>query len=400
MVDTQPRDWHHAFDPNDPSFGDDFNEICDDLVASCPVARTVEGEWVVSRHADVTQVLKDWETFSSASGIRGAAYQPPQDELLRPNEMDPPTHAWLRSAWNRHFTPTAVRQHEPEIRRIVRGLADEFVEDNEVELVSRYSDPVACASFCQAVAHIPAADMPLLQTTFQAALAGGSIKERAENWRSAQAYMAEFLAERRKEERQDDIVDTILNFKYKDGRPYDDGEQAAGLTQVAAAGLVTTGAVISGAVHHLATHPDDQKLLASDFSRLPLAIEEFLRFFPAAPFIGRKVIRDVEIAGTHISAGDYLWYNVGGANRDPEVMTDPGELQIDRTPNSHLSFATGVHRCLGADFARLNIRIAIETLLSRCSEIRLQSGFTPRFEGGMTRRMTSLRLKFNSQPHG
>lgn len=398
MIDYQPRDWHHAFDPSDPRFGDDFDAICDDLVATCPVARTVEGEWVLSRHSDVTRVLQDWETFSSAAGIRGVAYQPPPEELLRPNEMDPPTHAWLRSSWNRHFTPQAVSEHEPEIRRIIRGLADGFVADNEVELVSQFSDPVACASFCQAVAHMPAADMPFLQTTFQAALAGGSLEERGENWGKAQAYMAEFLAQRRREERQDDIVDTILHFQYKDGRPYDEGEQAAGLTQVAAAGLVTTGAVISGAVHHLATHPDDQELLASDPSRLPVAVEEFLRFFPAAPFIGRKVIRDVEIAGTLISAGEYVWYNVGGANRDPSVVTDPGELRIDRTPNPHLSFATGVHRCLGAHFARLNILISIETLLRRCSGIRLQPGFTAHFEGGMTRRMTSLRLEFSACP--
>jgi cytochrome P450 len=390
------RDWRTEFDLSDPTFGDRFDEICDDLVAHCPAAKTVDGEWVISRHADVLQILQDHKTFASGTGIRGIKYQPPEEELLRPNEMDPPTHAWLRSSWNPYFTPQSIAGHETEIRRIIDGLVDAFIADGEVELVSRYSDPLACASFCQAVAHMPPEDMPFLQRTFQGALAGGTMEERGENWVKAHAYTMEFLEGRRQQPRRDDIVDTILHFEYPDGRAYTDAERASSLMQVTAAGLVTTGAIVSGAIYHLATNPQDRERLRADPSLMGPAIEEFLRAFAAAPMIGRRVTTDVEIAGLELSAGDYVWYNVGGANRDPSVIDDPAELRIDRDPNKHLSFAAGVHRCLGPHFARMNIRIALDTFLSRIPEFSLRPGFEPHFEGGMTRRMTSLELVFDT----
>ena len=165
--------------------------------------------------------------------------------------------------------------------------------------------------------------------------------------------------------------------------------------QVTAIGLVTTGAIVSGAILHLAKIREDRERLAADASLLPSVIEEFLRYFAAAPFIGRRVMSDTEIAGTEIAKGDYVWYNVGGANRDPAVIEDPGELKIDRSPNKHLSFATGIHRCLGIHFARLNIRIALETFLARIPDFAVRPGFEPHFDGGMVRRMTALELTFD-----
>jgi cytochrome P450 len=126
------------------------------------------------------------------------------------------------------------------------------------------------------------------------------------------------------------------------------------------------------------------------------AIEEFLRVFAAAPFIGRRVVQDVELSGVHIPAGGYVWYNLGGANRDPEVFDDPQRLDIMRSPNKHLTFATGVHRCLGAHFARQNIRVALEAFLSRVGDFEVRDGFEPHFEGGMTRRLLSLEVTFSA----
>lgn len=388
------RDWHTAFDMSDPDFGDRFDEVADDLVARCPMARTVNGEWVVSRHADVTRVLLDADTFSSGTGIRGADYFPKPEELLKPNEMDQPEHAWLRHSWDRHFTNAAIAQHEPEVQRLVDGLVDGFAADGSVELVGRFADPLACRAFCQAVANMPVQDMPFLQRTFQAALAGGSVEERTQNWLATQEYVGRFLAERRQQPRRDDIVDTILHFEYPDGRPYTDAERAASLMQVSAAGLVTTGAIVSGAVHHLATHPEDRRKLVEDPSLMAGAIEEFLRVFAAAPMIGRRLTTATELGGVQLSKGDFVWYNIGGANRDPSVISDPTVVDITRTSNKHLTFATGRHRCLGPNFARMNIRIALQTLLDRIPDFAVRPGFQPHFEAGMTRRMTSLELVF------
>lgn len=388
------RDWRHEFDLADPSFGDKFDEIGDDLVANCPVARTVDGEWVISRHADVSRVLLDSDTFCSGTGIRGGNYFPKPEELLKPNEMDMPEHGWLRHSWDRHFTNEAIKGYEPQIRVLINELIDGFIDDGQVELVSRFADPLACRAFCQAMADMPVEDMPMLQRTFQAALLGGSVEERTENWLGTQNYVGAFLEQRKTQPRRDDIVDTILYFTYPDGRPYTVAEQAASLMQVTAAGLVTTGAIVSGAIYHLATHPADLARLRSDPSLIPTAVEEFLRVYAAAPMIGRRVTVDTEIAGQPLAKGDFVWYNIGGANRDPSVIANPGTIDITRTPNKHLTFATGRHRCLGPNFARMNIRIALETFLERVGEFQVAEGFEPHFMAGMMRRMMSLELTF------
>lgn len=394
------RDWHTEFDMTDPSFGDEFDRISSDLVARCPAAQTVDGEYVISRYADVDRVLHEPDVFGSGTGIRGINYHPSEDELLRPNEMDPPEHTWLRQSWNRHFTGSAVAEHEPRVRAIIEGLVDEFIDDGHVELVSQYADPLACRTFCVAVANMPVEDTPFLQKTFQAALAGSSVEEQTENWGKCHAYMMQFLGRRRDEPRRDDIVDTILHFEYPDGRPYPPEARASSLVQVTAAGLVTTGAIVSGAIWHLAEHPEDRERLRSEPARYETAIEEFLRYFAAAPFLGRRIMQQTEVAGVELGPGDYIWYNAGGANRDPAVFDDPDVLKIDRAPNKHLSFAAGRHRCVGVHFARLNIRTALEVFLERVADFRVRPGFEPHYQGGMTRRMTALELDFEAAPVG
>jgi cytochrome P450 len=265
-------------------------------------------------------------------------------------------------------------------------------------LVSRFADPLACRAFCQAVANMPVEDMPFLQKTFQAALTGKSVEERTENWMTTHAYVGEFLAQRREQPRRDDIVDTILHFEYPDGRRYGDAERASSLMQVTAASLVTTGAIISGAILHLAQNPRDRDRLVADPALLPRAIEEFLRVFAAAPLIGRRVTTECEIAGVTIPEGGFVWYDVGGANRDPAVIEDPARVDIDRQPNKHLTFATGRHRCLGPNFARMNIRVALERFLERVADFALRPGFEPHFEAGMTRRLTGLGAHIRQEP--
>jgi len=389
------RNWHTDFDMTDPTFGDRLDQISEDLVAHCPMARTVDGEWVVSRYEDVSRVLLESDLFSSGTGIRGINFVPQTEELLRPNEMDQPEHSWLRHSWDRFFTNDAIATHEPAIRAIVDSLIDEFVADGKIDLVSQFADKLACRAFCQAVANMPIDDMPFLQKAFQAALTAKSVTERTENWTMVHAYSEKFLEERKTEPRRDDIVDSILHFEYPDGRSFSMGERASSLMQVTAAGLVTTGAVISGAIYYLASHPEERDRLAADRSLLPTAIEEFLRIFAAAPLIGRRLTGDTELGGVALSAGDFVWYNLAGANRDPSAIEDPTTVDLARKPNKHLTFATGRHRCLGPNFARMNIRVALEIFLDRVQNFELSPGFEPQMEAGMTRRMTALELTFD-----
>jgi cytochrome P450 len=397
------RDWRNDFDMDDPQFGDAYNEVCDDLVAHCPVARSKVGEGyvVISRHNDILEELKDWETFSSADGIIGAN-RPPDQPFFKPNETDPPEHEQLRGALSKFFTPKAVAAHEPEIRKIADGLIDRMLESSSgrVEVVSEYADPLPPIAFCQVVANMPPEDMDFLQQVFTDAITGPH-DDRGVNWLKGQNYLAEYLEKRSEMPRQDDIVDTVLHYEFPDGRPYTAADRAGTLAQVVAAGATTTGAVISGALYHLATHPDDCELLRNDRARLPRAVEEFLRFYVSAPCNGRRVMQDVEIGGTTLRGpqgdkkGEYVIYNLGGANRDPSVFENPGEVDVQRSPNQHLSFASGVHRCIGLHLARLNIRVAVDTFLTRFPDFSIADDFEPHFQGGITRSLISVPLDYD-----
>lgn len=391
------RDWHTDFDLNDASFGNVFNEVCDDLVATCPVARSTVGDgyWVASRYDDVSRILREWRTFSSADGIIGVN-RPSDQPLFKPNEIDPPAHDDLRKAMNPYFTVSMIARHEAQIRGIVHGLVDKFISDGEVEVVGQFADSIPSLAFCQAVASMPLDDMPFLQKTFHDAITG-PIEQRGENWLKGQAYMEQFLELRRSQSRRDDIVDAILHFEFPDGQPYSLTERAGTLTQLTAGGIETTGAIISGALLHLATKPDDCARLRADPALLAPAVEEFLRFFAAAPCLGRRVKKDTEIAGTTLAAGDYLVYNLGGANRDPAQFERPHELDIERSPNRHLTFAAGVHHCIGLHLARLNIRVALQVFLERVPSFALRDGFEVRYQGGITRSITALEFTFQNR---
>lgn len=394
------RDWQQDFDLDDPSYGDVFHQVADELVAQCPVAHSKDGYYVISRYADILTVLQNWKTFSSADGIIGAVRAPDQP-LFKPNETDPPEHTQLRGALQRFFTASAVKKHESGVSAIADNLISSFIADGAVDIVSKYADPLPPIAFCQVVANMPSKDMGFLQKVFTDALIG-PLELRGVNWIKGQNYLLNLLERRKQQPRQDDIVDAILHFEFPDGKPYTDVERAGSLAQIVAAGATTTGAVISGAIYHLATHPEERTRLQSDFSLIPRAIEEFLRVYVSAPNNGRRVMKDVAIGGTQLhgprgdTKGDYVIYNLGGANRDPSVFECPEKIDLARHPNPHLSFAKGLHTCLGLQLARLNLKIAVETFLTRIPEFSVPPGFKPKFLGGITRSMIELPITFDT----
>ena len=201
------RDWHNDFDIDDPVYGDIYNEVCDELVARCPVAHSKDGYYVISRYDDIVKVLMDWQTFSSADGIIGAV-RPPEQPYFKPNETDPPEHTQLRGALTKFFTAAAVAKHESGIRQVANRLIDAFIANGSVDIVPQYADPLPPIAFCQVVANMPAQDMDFLQKVFTDAITG-PLEFRGVNWVKGQEYLAELLEKRKKEPRQDDIVDAV-----------------------------------------------------------------------------------------------------------------------------------------------------------------------------------------------
>jgi cytochrome P450 len=186
-------------------------------------------------------------------------------------------------------------------------------------------------------------------------------------------------------------VDAILAF---DAPGYEFINKAGTLSQLTQGGIGTTGFVFAGALYHLATHANDRHRLVEDFSLLPTAIEEFLRFYASAPQLGRRATKDTEMAGTTIAAGDFVILSFGAASRDPAVCPVPTSVELDRLPNRHLAFGAGPHRCIGSHLARFNLRVGLETFLSRIPDFEIPPGFEPVYQVGVTRDMVELPLRF------
>jgi cytochrome P450 len=390
VTDGDARNYRTHYDINGRELRSNFDDIMDEMTR-CPVAKSVDGDgyWVLNSYSDVRAAAHDWETFSSREGF--IPNRPPGMSLTPPIDVDPPLHTDLRSVINPYLGPKNIRKHEPSIRRTANQLIDRFIERGEVEIVSEFGNALAGHVWCTVVAGMPAADMPFLQRAFQEGL-HGPMEQRAEANARALNYAIEYIKIRSKEPSRGDIVDAILAFE---APGFDLGQKGLTLGMLTQGGIGTSGGVIAGGLYYLARHLEDRRRLVSAPSLLPRAIEEFLRFYASAPQLGRKVLRDTEVSGVKIAEGDWVVLSYGAANRDPNIHSSAREIDIDRTPNRHLAFGAGPHRCAGSHLARLNLRIAFETFLARIPDFTtVPEEFEPDFEIGVTRDMVELPLGF------
>ena len=163
-------------------------------------------------------------------------------------------------------------------------------------------------------------------------------------------------------------------------------------------GLETTSNAIANAFHHLMTHPEMKQRLIDDPAAIPTAVEEFLRFEGSLHGLQRIVTEDVEVSGTSFKKGDKVLVSYAGANRDPNEFDAPTECIIDRKPNRHIAFGVGVHRCVGSNIARMNLRVMLDEVLRRLPDFHLEEGTELQLQGAFTRGFTSLPVAFTPGP--
>jgi cytochrome P450 len=222
----------------------------------------------------------------------------------------------------------------------------------------------------------------------------GPVEERAGNLNTAFTYLGEYLARRKDEPPRGDVVDVIAAGVELDGEPCPWSDRVGIITDLALGGIVTATYVMSGGMSHLATHPADLEALVADPGLIPQAAEEFVRYYPPVVALGRSVTADVEIGGYRFKEGDYVLLNYAAASRDPEALDNPTDLNIHRKTVPHSAFGVGVHRCIGAHLARLELKITFEEFLRRVPAFRMKPGAGPVFETGILRSMKSLPLVF------
>ena len=359
------------------------------------VADNGEGEdyWVLSRHADVLDAAVDAATFSSASGL---TFQYGEMEKLGVQApivmMDPPEHTALRKLATKRFTPQQVSALEPMIREFVVERVERLREQGEGDVVAELLKPLPS----MVVAHflgVPRDDRALFDRWTQAVVsanAAGEVLTAAEAVGEMMGYFSALIEKRRAEPR-DDMISALVHGRLRDGSEVSLAQiLGMGFTMVTGGNDTTTG-LIGGALELLSARPDQRALLLGDPGLLVDAVDEFLRLSSPVQGLARTTMRDVELHGKTIPKGRKVMLLYGSANRDERAFgADAEECDVQRRPKRHLAFSYGPHHCIGAAAARLQTRIALEELLSRCPEFGVdeeRGRFAP---GSFVRRFESL----------
>jgi cytochrome P450 len=388
------RDMFNDFDIDDPQFGDNLFPILDAMLDKCPVVRSNVGTgyWMVSRNADIRRIGQDWRTFSSAKG-----YQPNRPAglpYLLPEESDPPKHTAWRDVLNPHLSPKAVANYDTQIRKDANTLIDAFIDRGECEFISEFAAKLPGWAFFKNVLGVPIDDLDLLVDGVN----NGTFaprEERAGHFAKVFEYLGKYLALRRDQPPRGDMVDTIAKgVEYEPGVPCPWEDRVSILVDLTFGGIATTTYVMAGSLHYLATNPGARDALVDNPDLMERAVEEFVRVFPPVVALGRTCTRDVEVAGTQMKAGDFVMLNYAASSRDPRVVQNPTTIDITRESVLHSAFGVGVHRCIGSNLARLELKATFEEWLKRIPNFALKGGTQPTYETGILRVMKQLYLVF------
>jgi len=350
--------------------------------------------WATTTQALADQVLKDTETFSIRKDdgtVAGLQWWMPRIVRTLANSMlsmDEPDHKRLRDIVDEAFRRRAVLDMEPHIQAIGDQLADElFAEGSPADLVERYARKLPLSVICELLG------LPLADRQKFVAWAGGFT--RFTGALGFLSMMPKILAMKRYIERHletvrrqggDGLIAEIVRVE-KDGGQISPDEIVSMVFLLLFAGHETTTHLISGSVHELLKNPVLRDWLEEDWSRADLAVEEFLRFISPVQFTKpRYVRRDVDLGGVKLRKGAKVMAMLAAANMDPQANPHPERLDLQRKPNRHIAFGTGIHFCLGHQLARIEGRCALKSLFQRWPALTLavdESDITWRKRSGL-----------------
>lgn len=341
--------------------------------------------WAITRHEDIVFLSKHPDRF--LNGPRVAVFPrfgPPQSgksvihHLLT---MDPPEHGSLRRLTSHRFTPRGLGRMKHDIETITTELLDEMRGDGgerEGNLVDLLSAPLPLQVLAELLG-VPR-DMwrQMFQWTNETAgaadptyqLPGERASQTAERARTALfGYFAE-LAEQRRAEPKDDIISVLANAKV-DGEPLSEKTLLSYYFLLVVAGNETTRNAITGGFQALAENPSEWQKLRENPELIDSAVEEIVRWVSPVIQFCRTPVEDFELRGQKIRAGDNMCLFYPSANRDEAVFDAPYEFRVDRTPNRHMGFGIGEHFCLGANLARLELRVVLRHLVERLEKFEV-----------------------------
>ncbi|MEU3430352.1 cytochrome P450 [Streptomyces gardneri] len=356
-----------------------------------PVARQAEPEilgwpagpgfWAVTRHSDVVRVLKDSRTYSSSLGATQIRDPDPADLPFIRRMMlnqDPPEHGRLRRLVSRAFTPGRIERFAATARERARGLIGEAVATGgEVDLVRTVTDDYALLNLTDLLG-IPASDRGLLHAWTERVIAyqdpdeppvldaeGRPVNPRSPAMLAEMFGYAQELAAYKRTHPADDVMTSLATSELADA------ELEMFFFLLTVAGNDTVRSAAPGGLLALAEHPGEQARLWGGKVSMETAVDELLRVHPPVLSFRRTAARDTVLAGQAIAAGDKVVVFHASANHDERAFAAPHCLDLGRSPNPHVSFGDGPHVCLGAHFARLQLRVLYEEARAACGGVEL-----------------------------
>jgi cytochrome P450 len=365
--------------------------------------------WVVTRYADVVQVLLDFSAHRTPTPEQltdmGLPDLSPIARVMVKQMlfMDPPAHTRLRGLCSQAFTPRRVEALREHIQDIANRLLDSMLPFGEMDVVTDFAAPLPAIVTAELLG-VPISDhAQLKQWSADFAEMLGNFQHnpnRANQVRSSLSEMTSYFSEAIREQRvhpRDGLVSSLLAAEI-DGDQLSEEEVVANLIVTMVGGQETTTNLIGNGVLTLLRNPDVMKELRSDLSLIPSGVEELLRYESPSQHTARLAPQDTEIGGKKIQKRQAVIAVMGAANRDPERFPDPDRLDIRRKDNRHVAFGFGAHFCFGAPLARIEGQIAFATILQRLTNLQMKPGPITWRENLGLRGLIALPVSFDPTP--
>jgi cytochrome P450 len=385
-------DWTRDFDHNHPDWSRNPHTIWDDLRNRCPVAHTdrYRGVYLPVRHDDIRAIAYDTEHFSSRRIV--ILEKPPISAPIPPVTSDPPKHRPERMLLLPAFTPAAIAELEPVTRQMCNELIDGFIGRGRCDAAADYASHVPTRVISRMLG-VREADGDRFRAWIHD-LAGDGVEDGAVFKRVIAEIDAFFRAElaARRASQSADLIGFLMQQTIA-GEPLSEPHILGTLRLLLLAGIDTTWSAISHTLLHLASTPEHRRRLLAEPALMPTAIEEFLRVF-APVSVARLVVKDSQVGGCRFAAGEMVLLPYPAANRDPEMFPRANEVVLEREENRHATFGLGIHRCIGSNLARMELRVAIEEWLRRIPQFELAAGAELNWSRGLVRGPRSVPVRF------
>lgn len=382
-TDKRATDWATDFDFLDSEWIENPYPIWDTLRSKCPIAHTDRfmGVYLPTREADVRAIALDTEHFSSRRPVLrdGRPSVPPSPPL----SSDPPEHRPQKDVLLPFFTAEAIGRYESHTRAICRELIARFSGKKNCDAASDYAQEIPTRVTAY-ILGISAQEGDLFRKWIHDFFEVGITDQ--ETLRKTYGEVRSFFEEEIRKRRAapgEDLISHLIEAQIS-GQPLSDDHISATLRLLLFAGIDTTWSAIGCCLLHLAAHAADRKKLVAQPQLISTAVEEFLRAYSPVT-AAREVVKETQINGCHFQEGETVLLAFPAANRDPERFPHADRVVLDRTPNPHVAFGVGIHRCLGARLATMEMTVALQEWLRCIPEFALAPGVVVEWSKGPVR---------------